>query len=94
MIRSLTNFLDERQLERNLAGVVNLNHEVNETLLSVIKTQNQLIEGFYDAIQHGDEGHKKWLKDLVQAHINLYKPTLFALSDRLERIWARTARKD
>ena len=94
MIRNLTNFLDVRQLQRNLAGVTSLNSEVHETLLSVIQTQHQLIEGFYDAIQHGDESHKKWLKEIVQAHINIYTPTLLGLSDRLERIWERTARKD
>lgn len=35
-----------------------------------IKRQRDIILGFYDAIAHGDDEHRAWLKDVITKYLN------------------------
>lgn len=76
-------------LEDNILEGIETLKGCGRILLHTVSLQNDIISGFYNAVAHGDDEHRRWLKETVDAYLASYSPRLAALSHRISNLASR-----
>lgn len=86
MTQSETSSQEKEVLElgRRLNKGIDVLQEAARILAQTVKLQDKIIDGFYDAVAHGDEDHRKWLKETIEAYRNSYAPQLALLTATMQ----------
>lgn len=78
MKQSKTSSLEKELLDTSQALIKDIDtlKECARILAKTVKLQDKIIKGFYDAIAHGDEDHRQWLKEEIDEYRKSYAPEL------------------